>query len=292
MNKIPRVMVAMVTPFNEFNLIDYKACSKLIEHFINEQVEGIVVCGTTGECATLSNKEKMDLLRFIVSVVNKRIPVWMGCGTNDTLATLQLAQNAAKEAIDGLMLITPYYNRPSQDGMYAHFKKIADNIDLPIMLYNVPKRTGVHLMSSTVIRLCKDCPNIIALKQASDDLEDTKIILSESDCIVVSGDDGLFKEGLELGMEGIVSVVGHLYAPLLHQVIKHHEFGLDDRYDVLLKRITKACFMVSSPSDIKYLLAKNQLCNEQVRLPLVTLNSEQKNQLDVMLQRIQQNLPG
>lgn len=277
MKKMPELMVALVTPFCENGQIDYKAVINLIEHCINDGVEGIVLCGTTGECSTLTIEEKEEFLRFTIRIVNKRMQVWMGCGTNNTATTLDLCTMAIQYAVDGIMLIAPYYNRPSQKGLYEHFKVIAKKIPLPIMLYNVPKRSGVDLKADTVIELCHDFKNIVALKEASCDFKKIERIVSLSDCMVYCGDDGVFLDALRAGAGGIVSVVGHLYMPLIRQIMEQYELGIED--EVLmekLKKITQACFSVSSPSDIKALLAYNGLCKETVRLPLVPLTKKQK----------------
>lgn len=287
MKILGKVMVALATPFTENGTLDYKGCVNLIERCIQDQVDGLVLCGTTGECSTLTLEEKEELLRFVLKIVNHRMAIWMGCGTNNTATTLECAQMAAQYDIDGIMLITPYYNRPSQRGLMMHFKTVAENIALPIMLYNVPKRTGVDLRSETVIQLCKLCPNIIALKQASKDMEDTRKIIRGCDCIVLSGEDGYLLEGLHAGMDGIVSVVGHLHAPLVRRVIENFELGIDDlESDEKLKKLTRAHFLVSSPCDLKYLLAKEGLCKETVRLPLVPLDQQQKQQIDQLLSKI------
>ncbi len=289
MKTMPKVFVAIVTPFNEDKSIDYLSCEKIIEHLIKNNVGGIVVSGTTGECSTLSFEEKIALLQFVIKVVNKRIQVWMGCGTNDTSTTIQLTVAASKEEIDGIMVITPYYNKPSQEGLYQHFKAVSESTEYPVMLYNVPKRTGINLNSDTAIRLANSCVNIHALKQATSNLRETEEIINGSNLTLLSGDDGLFLEALEIGVDGIVSVVGHLFTPLLYQVIESYELGLDNTCDEVLKRITKACFMISSPCEIKYLMSKLNLCKEYVRLPLVELSDDEKMQLDCLIHRIQQN---
>ncbi len=282
-----RIMVALVTPFTETGEIDYKSTVNLIERCIQDQVDGLVLCGTTGECSTLIDQEKEEFLRFVIRIVNRRMQVWMGCGTNNTATTLACCEMAAQYPIDGIMLITPYYNRPSQQGMRMHFKTIAERIPLPIMLYNVPKRTGVNLQAQTVIELCQECPNIVALKQAANDFDETQKIISGCDWQVLCGDDGLLLEGLRSGMEGIVSVVGHLYAGLIRQIFDQFDLGIEDRQnDEKLKKLTRICFSVSSPSDIKALLSMQGLCRETVRLPLVPLNSEQKAAMRRMLDKL------
>ena len=287
MKTLSKLMVALVTPFTETGAIDYKGVVNLIERCCIDGVEGIVLCGTTGECSTLTLEEKEELLRFTLRIVNRRMAVWMGCGTNNTATTLECCEMAAQYPCDGIMLITPYYNRPSERGLYMHFKTVADRIALPIMLYNVPKRTGVNLSARTVIALCQDCANIVALKQASNDFEETEKIIAGSDCIVLSGDDGLFLEGLRAGMDGIVSVVGHLYAPLIRKIMDQFELGIEDTAaDEKLKKLTRLCFSVSSPSDIKALLEMQGLCRATVRLPLVPLTSEQKQQLKMMIDKL------
>lgn len=287
MNKYPRFMVALVTPFLENGEIDYKSLVNLFEHCVHTGVEGIVLCGTTGECSALTLKEKEDILRFILTLNHNRLSIWMNCGSNNTAETLECSMMAAQYPIDGIMLITPYYVRPSQQGLYAHFKTIADRVNVPIMLYNVPKRTGVELTSETVIKLCSACSNIIALKQASDNFEDTEKILAHSHCKVYCGDDGLLLEGLSIGMEGIVSVAGHLYGNLILRILNQFDLGIEDKESAeKLKKITRAIFQVSSPSDIKALLSKHGLCKDTVRLPLTPLSEEEKNRLMIRLSRI------
>ncbi len=270
MNEVKKLYVAMVTPFNQFNRIDYHACCRLIEYVIKEGVEGLVVCGTTGEASTLSQKEKLDLLQFVLKIVHGRIPVWMGCGSNDTNATIQFAKRIEQEEVAGIMCVTPYYNRPSQEGLYQHFKEIANEVTVPIMIYNVPKRTGVELCSDTIIRLVNDCPNIVALKHASSNLDIAKQVLEETQIQVFSGEDGLLKEGLDIGMHGIVSVVGQLIPSCVKDVLT----GEGD--DQKLKQLAKICFQQSSPSDIKFLMSRLGLCADEVRLPLVKLDEHQK----------------
>lgn len=280
MKKMPELLVALVTPFCENGQIDYKAVINLIERCIHDGVEGIVLCGTTGECSTLTLEEKEEFLRFTIRIVNKRMQVWMGCGTNNTATTLDLCTMAIQYAVDGIMLITPYYNCPSQRGLYEHFKLIADKIPLPIMLYNVPKRSGVDLKADTVIELCHDCKNIIALKEASNDFKKVETIVAMSNCAVYCGDDGMLLEGLKAGMSGIVSVVGHLYAPLIRQIMDQYDLGIEEEELMKkLRKIAQACFSISSPSDIKALLAYNGLCKETVRLPLVPLAYEEKKKM-------------
>lgn len=287
MKKMPELMVALVTPFFENGQIDYKSIINCIERCIQDGVEGIVLCGTTGECSTLTFEEKEELLRFTIRIVNKRMQVWMGCGTNNTATTLDLCMMAIQYAVDGIMLITPYYNRPSQMGLYEHFKVIAKKVPVPIMLYNVPKRTGVDIEAKTVIRLCNDFKNIVALKEASNDFKKVEKIVGMSDCIVYCGDDGALLEGLKAGMSGIVSVVGHLYAPLIRQIMNQYELGIEDETLMnKLKKITQACFSISSPSDIKALLAYNGLCKETVRLPLVPLDHDSKMRMIELLDNL------
>lgn len=272
-------MVALITPFNSDKTIDYEASSTLIEKLILEGTDGFVVCGTTGESSTLSWEEKLAYLNHVINQVQGRVCIWMGCGSNNTLETLANCLSASQFNIDGIMLVTPYYNRPSQAGLYEHFKYIATYIDLPIMLYNVPKRTGVNLEASTLIRLANEFPQIVACKHASNNLEDINKILAETErLILLSGEDSYFLESLKSGMSGIVSVIGHVALKEVKKVFDDFQFGVENIIlDQYLKKISQLMFLESSPSAIKFTLSKLGYCQNNLRLPLVPISKESEN---------------
>ena len=274
------VMVAMVTPFDALHRIDDEAVIRICHHLISNRVDGIVVAGTTGEAASLSFEERSHLLKLIKSVCDSKAEVWMGCGTNNADETLKYCWQAEELGADGVMLITPYYVRPSQKGLKEYFSFVLSKVKLPVMLYNVPKRTAVHLEAKTFIELAHKHSNLVMLKQAEKDKEGTLRILSETDCKVLCGDDFWYDEALEWGMDGIVSVAGHLGAHLIHQMNTYHLISIHSQKTIdEFKRLSRMCFLVSSPSDIKTMLHMKGLCLDEVRLPLTKLDEEEKKRI-------------
>lgn len=221
-----KVVTAMVTPFNEQQEIDYGALDQLIEHLIENGSDGLVVAGTTGESPTLSDEEKLALFSHTVQKVNGRISVIAGTGSNQTKGSIALSQAAEKTGVDAIMLVTPYYNKPSQDGLYEHFKTVADSVQLPVMLYNVPGRTSVDLAADTVIRLAA-VDNIVAIKDASGNMDKITEMAAQTDASfsVYSGEDALTLPSLAVGAIGIVSVSGHVIGNEMQEMIAAYEQG-------------------------------------------------------------------
>lgn len=279
--RLGHCMTALVTPFDQTEKIDKGALQKIIEKLLIEGCDGFIVCGTTGEASSLQLSEKIELLDFVLEVVKDRVCVWMGCGSNNTSETIVTIQRVATRKIDGILLVTPYYVRPSQAGLYAHYAACASVTSLPIMLYNVPKRTGVSIDAETVIQLAVDFGNIVALKQACHDLDTVHKILMETDQLqILSGEDDYFLEGLNAGMNGIVSVVGHCFMPWIVKIWEDFQYGVENiELDQKLKQASRFAFQCSSPSDIKAMLAWGNWCNETVRLPLVTVDEQHRQQI-------------
>ncbi len=274
------VMVAMATPFDECHRIDDEAVIRLCHHLTSCKIDGIVVAGTTGEAASLSFEERGHLLKLVKNAVGKKAEIWMGCGTNNTDTTLKNCWQAEELGADGIMLITPYYVRPSQKGLKEHFSFVCSKVNLPIMLYNVPKRTGVDLEAKTVIELAHLHPNIVMYKQASKDPEGILRILAETDLKVLCGDDFWYDEALMWGMDGIVSVAGHIGCDLIHQMNSYHQISIaSQKVSDKFKQLARMCFLVSSPSDIKAMLSYQGICTDEVRLPLIKLNKEEKQRI-------------
>ena len=274
--------VAMITPFTEANAIDYESAERIIEKLISEGVSGLMVCGTTGESPTLSENEKLDFLEFVINQVNKRCEVWFGAGSNATCDSVRLIKLSEQLDFDGYLIVVPYYNKPSQYGLYEHFAVLAENARKNIMLYNVPGRCGVARESATVIRLAKDFKNIVALKQADHNLQMVSEILAELDDFnVYSGEDGYLLEGMIAGMSGVVSVIGHLYTPELIAFFEAYEQGEDcTGKDIFFKLIARLFFLESNPSCVKYLYSKMGLCKNILRLPMSTISEKTCAQLD------------
>lgn len=274
--------VACITPFTLLNDIDYESFDQLVERLIEEKITGIVICGTTGESPTLHENEKVALLEHTIALVNSRCEIYFGIGSASTCESMRLLKMSEDLEFEGYLIVTPYYNQPTQYGLYEHLSTLATETKKNIILYNVPSRTGVSLSASTVIKLSIGYPNIIALKQASHDLEMVReILLHTENFEIYSGYDDYLYEGLQAGMEGIVSVTGHLVAADIIQMMKDFEEGKDiTEKDLFLKKLSHLCFLESNPICIKYLLSERKECLNVLRLPLTAISYDSKNLLD------------
>lgn len=203
------VVPAMATPMRPDGSVDLDAAQALAEHLVDNGADGLVVTGTTGETSTLTDEENVAMFRAVVAAVGGRAKVVAGTGTNDTNHSLHLSQAAAETGVDGLLLVTPYYNKPPQAGIAAHFRAVADKVDLPIMLYDIPGRSVMPIQAETLLSLAEH-PNIVALKDAKGDLQSTTTVLAETDLVVYSGDDGATLPLMSLGAVGVVSVSAHV----------------------------------------------------------------------------------
>ncbi len=275
------VFTAIVTPFKN-DKIDYDSYQKLIEIQINKGVDGIVPCGTTGESPTLSYEEHEEFIRKTVEIVNKRVLVIAGTGSNSTKEALELTTSAYKDGVDAILSVNPYYNRPTQEGLYQHFWTIAENCPIPIMLYNIPSRTGGNILPETVQRLSKH-PKICAIKEASGDLIQMArvIALCDKDFQLLSGDDSLLLPILSIGGSGIVSVVSNLFPKTIKQIITHFENGnLMESKKLFYKLfpIFQLSFQETNPIPIKMALEWSGLCSSEVRLPLTKLSNSENSE--------------
>lgn len=277
--------VALFTPFNLKNEIDYPALTQMIEKLLNQKCSGFIVSGTTGESCTLTENEKLDLLEFVIQKTNHQAEIYFGIGSNNTCESMRLLKLSENLDFDGYLIVTPYYNKPSQYGLYEHYATLAVETKKHIMLYNVPSRTGVSLTADTVVRLATDFPNIIALKQASSDFEMVRHILAQlPSFIVYSGNDDLLFEGLMIGMQGVVSVLGHLILPEINQLLEGFEQHRDvSEWDELCKRMSSIVFLESNPICLKYVLSKEGACENVLRLPLTGVSEENQKLIDALL---------
>ncbi|CQR47563.1 4-hydroxy-tetrahydrodipicolinate synthase [Paraliobacillus sp. PM-2] len=287
-----RLITAMVTPFDHKGNIDYEKTKQLINYLLMNGTEGIVITGTTGESPTLTQEEKVGFIRFVVQYVNKRIPVIAGTGSNNTQASITLTRQAETIGVDGVMVVTPYYNKPSQEGMYQHFKTIAASTTLPVMLYNIPGRSVVNLSVDTIIRLSQ-ITNITAIKEASGDLDRMTTIISETDdhFELYSGDDSLTLPVLSIGGKGVVSVSSHIIGNEMQQMINYHINGEQQQASRLhqqLLPIMKALFMAPNPTAVKEALCMMGIDVGSVRLPLIPLSTEERSELTETLQLTKQ----
>ena len=212
--------VAIVTPFNADGSVNYDKFAEMIEEQIAGGTDAIIVCGTTGESACLSEKEHVEVVKFCIERVNKRIPVIAGTGSNCTQTAIELSTDAEKDGADGLLLVSPYYNKATQNGLYAHYKKVAENVKIPIILYNVPSRTGCNILPETAARLCKDVPNLAGVKEASGNISQVAKLMSIADGKVdlYSGNDDQIIPLMSLGGIGVISVLSNVAPKQTHDI--------------------------------------------------------------------------
>ena len=283
-----RVLTAVVTPFdNDFN-INIAQIKKLVRYLVENGSDGFVVCGTTGESAVLTKEEKIALFRAVVEEVGGQVSVIANTGSYNTADSIDLTRAAEQVGVDGIMLVAPYYNKPSQEGLYQHFKTIANNTKLPVILYNVPGRTVINILPSTVARLVKDVPNIVAIKEASGNLDQ----VSELRCLlpdnfeIYSGDDSLTLPIMALGGKGVISVASHVIGLRIQEMVSAYTKGnisLAMRLHKELFPIFKGMFIDTNPVPVKTALNLLGINVGGVRLPLTEMDDEKKEKLRTLL---------
>lgn len=282
-----RVSTAMVTPFDNKGNIDFQKTSQLIEYLIENGSDSLVVAGTTGESPTLSTEEKVALFRHVVKTVNGRIPVIAGTGSNNTYASIELTKKAEASGVDAIMIVAPYYNKPNQEGIFQHFKAIAESTTLPVMVYNIPGRSVINIHPETIIRLA-DISNIVAVKEASGDLDAMTHIIANTpdDFELYSGDDGITIPVLSIGGQGIISVASHIIGNEMQEMIQAFLNGSNKEAAKLhqqLLPIMKGLFTAPSPVPVKTALQLKGLDVGSVRLPLVPLSESERMSLTELL---------
>jgi 4-hydroxy-tetrahydrodipicolinate synthase len=275
-----RVLTAMVTPFTPTGEVDYGRAGALAERLVESGSDGLVVCGTTGESPTLSKEEKLRLFSAVVERVGGRATVIAGTGTNNTSESVHFTQEAEKTGVDGILLVNPYYSKPSQEGLYQHFAAIAQATTLPVMIYNIPGRTGVNLLPDTLVRLA-EVANIVAVKEASGDLTQIAEVKRRvpPEFLVYSGDDALTLPVLSVGGVGVVSVASHLVGREIGEMIDHFFAGrVHEATAVHLKLLPlfKSLFVLTNPVPLKSALAMVGWPVGGVRLPLVEAGAKEK----------------
>nr|WP_216366249.1 4-hydroxy-tetrahydrodipicolinate synthase [Geobacillus sp. BMUD] len=281
------IITAMVTPFDRKGNLDLAKTTELVNYLLDNGTDALVVAGTTGESPTLTTEEKIALFRHVVSVVNGRVPVIAGTGTNDTRASIELTKKAEEAGVDAVMLVAPYYNKPNQEGLYQHFKAIAESTSLPVMLYNVPGRTSVSLAPETVIRL-SEVSNIVAVKEASGNLDAMAEIIERTpdDFLLYSGDDSLTLPVLAIGGAGVVSVASHIIGNEMQEMIRSFLAGDHQKAAALHRKwvpLMKGLFAAPSPVPVKTALQLRGLDVGSVRLPLVPLTEQERKDLSRLL---------
>ena len=279
MKKIQGHGVAIITPFKKNGRIDFDAIPNIVEHLISGGVDYLVVLGTTAETATLSKEEKIKLVGEVLNVNSGRLPIVLGLGGNDTQQILDMFDWFDLEPFSAILSVTPFYNKPNQEGLYQHFKRIALNSSLPVILYNVPSRTGVNIAPETVLRLANDFENIIALKEASGDFQQaqTLIKLCPPDFLILSGDDEMSLPMILAGAKGVISVIGNAIPEIYSKIIKlgllrNVDKAYAHQYQVL--ELIRIIYVEGNPTGIKVLMEELNLCENNLRLPLVSASHE------------------
>ena len=271
-------MVAVATPMNEDGSIDYDSYENLIEFHIENKTDAIVPVGTTGESATIDHNEHCEIVSFVVDKVSKRIPVIAGTGANSTSEAIALTKHAYDAGVDGCLSVTPYYNKPTQEGLYQHYKAIAEAVPVPLIPYNVPGRTSVDMLPKTVERFLK-INNIVAVKEAIGDLKRIKelVDICGSKINILSGDDLTAMEALLIGGKGVITVTGNIAPKYMHLMCKAAIEGdrkLAQEYDTKILGLHKDLFLESNPIPTKWALHKMGLIKKGIRLPLTSFSEE------------------
>ena len=268
--------VAIVTPMNEDGSVNYESFRKLIEFQIENGTDAIIVCGTTGEASTLSHEEHLDVIKYCVEVVNHRIPVIAGTGSNSTETAIYLSTEAEKYGVDGLLLVSPYYNKATQNGLYQHFRKTAEAVKIPVILYNVPSRTGCNILPETVVRLCKDVENIVAIKEASGNISQiAKLASIANGCVdIYSGNDDQIVPIMSLGGLGVISVLSNVAPRQTHEICaKYLEGNVKESCRLQLEalELCNALFCEVNPIPVKKAVSLLGFEGENLRLPLTEM---------------------
>ena len=280
-------MVALVTPIRD-GKVDEKALRGLLDFHIEAKTDVIVPCGTTGESATMSHEEHRHVMSFVVDYVGGRVPVVCGAGSNNTEEAVGLVQHAKKIKADGALVVTPYYNKPTQEGLYRHYEFLAAKVDIPIILYNVPGRTGVSLAPATVARLSK-IPKIVAVKEASGNLDLVDQILSLCDITVLSGEDSLTFPMMALGAKGVISVTANVVPGRMREMVHLALAGrFEDAREIHreLYPLSKVLFIETNPIPVKTALAWMKKIKLEFRLPLCEMQESNQKELQAVLKKL------
>lgn len=281
------VVTAMVTPFDERGEVNYEAAAELAAYLVKNGSTGLVLAGTTGESPTLSMEEKLELFRVVVEAVGEKAYILAGTGSYSTRDAVKLTKAASETGVHGILSVTPYYNRPPQEGLFRHFREVAGATDLPVMIYNVPKRTGVNISPETTLRLA-EIENIVSIKEAGQDLEQAAAICRNAPpgFTVYSGDDSLTLPMLSVGAVGVVSVASNIAGPAIARMIADYQNNRTEEAAALHRKLLplfQGLFMTSSPIPVKAALKMMGFPVGEPRLPLVPLDAEQEARLQQLL---------
>lgn len=276
--------VALVTPFKN-GKVDAARLKWLVDYHVEAGTDGLVPCGSTGESATLSHEEHKHVNEVVVKAARGRVRVIAGAGSNSTLEALGLVKHAHRIGADAALTVVPYYNKPTPAGLFAHFREIARATQLPLVLYNIPSRTGINMPVETVVKLAESCPTIVGIKEASGSMDYTSQLLSTLDAsrfTVLSGDDSLTLPLLSLGAKGVISVIGNILPRAMSELVRSWESGSPERAlerHLQMFPVMRALFVETNPIPIKAAMAHLGLCREELRLPLVPMSADARKKL-------------
>jgi len=289
MNKFSGTGVAIVTPFNQDKSIDYNGLEKLLEHLIVNGIDYIVVQGTTGESVSLTKKEKEVILAFIIRINNRRLPIVLGIGGNCTSNVVEAFTSTNLEGVDAILSVSPYYNKPTQEGIYQHYKALSESSVLPIILYNVPGRTASNILPETTLRLAQDFENIIAIKEASGSLEQCMEIINNKpkEFLVISGDDAITLPFISCGGDGVISVIANAFPKEFSDMVNFSlNADLKEAQKIHYKyfEMIHYLFVDGNPAGVKAALKFLSIIGDDVRLPLVNVSEKTNNKIKELIE--------
>lgn len=284
-SKLRGLGVALVTPFTDAAEVDYAALDRLVDYVVEGGADYLVVMGTTGETPTLTMPERVAVLRAVKARNAGRLPLVVGVGGNDTNRVVELIDQTNLDGVDAILSVTPFYNKPSQRGLFLHYKYIAERSPRPIILYNVPGRTGVNMEAETTLRIARECPNVVAIKEASGNMEQIRKIIegAPEGFLVISGDDSLALPVMKAGGVGVISVAANAFPCYFRELIKSQQEGGSEHNDQMFEAIrptVKMLFAEGNPPGVKAALAVKGVLRNNLRLPLVPVSEELYEQIE------------
>lgn len=285
-------MTAIVTPFDEKGELDLKAFKNLIQFQLDKGIDGIIPCGTTGESPTLEKEEQLEIIKTAIEICSGKAKVIAGAGSNSTKHAVEMTKEVADLGADATLQVNPYYNKPTQEGLYRHFSAIAKAADIPVVVYNIKGRTGVNVETATLARLAKEHSNIVAVKEASGDIHQMQEVINTlpKEFDVLSGDDNLTFPLMKMGGKGVVSVVSNIVPGEIHQMVQYSledDFSKAEEINNQLTPLFKACFLETNPIPIKAALAMKGMIKETYRLPMCEMGAENREKLKKVLQELE-----
>ncbi len=294
MTTFGNILTAMITPFTDDGHVNFQEALRLAGYLLDNGSDGLIVCGTTGEGPNIEDRDKLELFTLIAKEYGHRATIIANTGSNSTKKSIALTKAASHTGVHGVMTVVPYYNKPNQEGCYLHFKAIADSTDLPVMLYNVPGRTGGHIEPQTVAILAKECPNITSIKEATGDIKITQQIrelLPNNDFMIYSGDDALTLDVIQNGGAGVISVAAHIVGNEMQEMIGLFRQGKVKEaraIELSLVPILKAMFITTNPIPVKYAMKQLGFSTGPLLLPLCDPSVEEAQIIDAAIESYKQ----